>query len=66
MKKGRPSESADEVQVVPMDAMETSRRRSAEGAGHETDDVGRGGVGSMTDDSMQEAWRDTDCPELML
>ena len=51
----------DEVQDVPMDAMETSRKRSAEDAGHETDDAGRGGVQpdprSMAGDCMQEARR---------
>ena len=53
-----PGEAQDEL----MDAIETSRKRNAEDAGHETDDAGRGGVqpdpGTMTDDSMQEAMRD--------
>ena len=47
---------------APMDVIETSRKRSVEHAGHETDDADRGGVqpdpGSMADDSMQEAMRD--------
>ena len=47
---------------APMDVIETSRKRSAEDAGHETDDADRGGVqpdpGSMARDSMQEAMRD--------
>ena len=55
---------SDEVRDVPMDAMETSRQRSAEDAGHEADDAGRGGVqpdpGSVADDSMQEARRDAE------
>ena len=45
-----------------MDAVERSRKRSAEDAGHETDDAGRGGVepdpGTTAGDSMQEAMRD--------
>ena len=49
---------------APMDVIETSRKRSAEDAGHETDDADRGGVqpdpGSMADDSMQEAMRDAE------
>ena len=55
---------SDDVKDVPMDAMETSRKRSAEGGGHEADDAGRGGVQpdpeSMADDSMQEARRETE------
>ena len=47
-----------------MDTMETSRKRSAEDAAHETDDAGRGGVQpdpvSMADDSMQEARQDVE------
>ena len=47
---------------APMDVIETSRKRSVEDAGHETDDTDRGGVQpdptSMADDSMQEAMRD--------
>ena len=46
---------------APTDVIETSRKRSAEDAGHETDDADRGGVqpdpGSMADDSMQEAMK---------
>ena len=46
---------------VPMDVIETSKKRSAEDAGHDPDDADRGGVqpdpGSMADDSMQEAMR---------
>ena len=38
--------------------METSRKRSAEEAGHEIDDVRRDG--SMVDESMQEARRDAE------
>ena len=49
---------------APMGVIGTSRKRSAEDAGHETDDADRGGVqpdpGSMADDdSMHEALRDT-------
>ena len=47
---------------APMGVIETLRKRSAEDAGHETDDADRGGVqpdpGLMADDSMQEAMRD--------
>ena len=47
---------------APMDVIGTSRKRSAEEAGHETDDADRGGVqsdpGSMAGDSMHEAMRD--------
>ena len=46
----------DWVQDEPMNAEEASRKRSAEDAGHEADDAGRGGAqpdpGSMVDDSM--------------
>ena len=46
---------------APMGVIETSRKRSAEDAGHETDDADRGGVqpdpDSMAGDSMQEAMR---------
>ena len=45
----------------PMNAEETSRKRSAEDAGHEADDAGRGGAqpdpGSMAGDSMPELRR---------
>ena len=48
---------------APMDVIETSRKRSADDAGHETDDADRGGVqpdpGSMAAD-MQEARRDAE------
>ena len=48
---------------APMDVIETSRKRSAKDADHETVDADRGRVqpnpGSMADDSMQEAIRDT-------
>ena len=41
---------------APMDVIETSRKRSADEAGHETDDADRGGVqpdpGSMAGESM--------------
>ena len=48
----------DDVFDVQMDAVETSRKRSAEDAGHEMDDVRRDG--SMVDESMQEASRDAE------
>ena len=55
---------ADEVQDEPMNAEETSRKRSAEDAGHEADDAGRGGAqpnpGSMVDDSMPELRREAE------
>ena len=55
---------------APMDVIETSRKRSAEDAGHETDEAVRGGgqpdPGSVADDSMQEAMRDAEALELML
>ena len=45
-----------------MDVIETSRKRSAEEVGHETDDGNRGGAqpdpGSMGDENMHEAMRD--------
>ena len=47
---------------APLDVIETSRKRSAEDAGQETDDADRAGMqpgrGSMADDSMQEAQPD--------
>ena len=47
-----------------MDAREASRKRLAEDAGHEADDVGRGGAqpdpGSMVDDSMPELRREAE------
>ena len=47
-----------------MNAKETSRKRRAEGAGHEADDAGRGGAqpdpGSMVDDSMPELRREAE------
>ena len=47
---------------APTEVIETSRKRGAEDAGHESGDADRGGVqpdpGSMADDSMQEATRD--------
>ena len=47
---------------APTDVIETSRKRSAEEAGHETYDADCGGVqpdpGSMADESMHEAMRD--------
>ena len=53
----------DDARVrTPMGVIETSRKRSAEDAGHETEDAGRGGVqpdpGSVANDSVQEAMRD--------
>ena len=54
----------DGVQDEPMNAEETSRKRSAENAGHEADDAGRGGAqpgpGSMVDDSMSELRREAE------
>ena len=45
-----------------MDAREASRKSSAEDAGHEADDAGRGGAqpdpGSMVDDCMPELRRE--------
>ena len=47
-----------------MNARETLRKRSAEGAGHEADDAGRGGVqpdpDSMADDSVPELRREAE------
>ena len=55
---------SDEVQDEPMDAQEASRNRSAEDAGHEADDAGRGGAqpdpGSMVGDSMPELRREAE------
>ena len=54
----------DRVQDEPMDALEASRKRRAEDAGHEADDAGRGGAqpdpGSMVDDSMPELKREAE------
>ena len=54
----------DGVQDEPMNAREASRKRSAEDAGHEADDAGRGGAqpgpGSMVDDSMPELRREAE------
>ena len=48
----------DGVQDEPMNGLETSRKRSAEDAGHAADDAGRGSAqpvpGSMVDDNMSE------------
>ena len=53
-----------DVQDSPMDAAETSRKRSAEDAGHMMDDADRGGAqpepSSVADDSMQEARREAE------
>ena len=43
---------------APVDVIETSRKRSAEDAGHETDDADQESRGSMAGDSIQEAVRD--------
>ena len=47
-----------DVQDIPMDTAGTSRKRSAEDAGHVMDDADRGGAqlepSSVADDSMQE------------
>ena len=55
---------SDEVQDKPMNNREASRKRSAEVAGHEADDAGRGGAqpdaGSMVDDSMPELRREVE------
>ena len=55
---------SDEVQDEPMNAEETSRKRSAEDAGHEADDAGRGGAqpdpGSMVDYNMPELRREAE------
>ena len=55
---------SDEVQDEPMNAEETSRKRSAEDAGHEADDAGRGGAqpdpGSMVDYNMPEFRREAE------
>ena len=54
----------DEVQDEPMNAREASRKRSAEDAGHEADDAGRGGAQpdpvSMVDDNMPELRREAE------
>ena len=54
----------DGVQDDPMNAEETSRKRSAEDAGHEADDAGRGGAqpdpGSTAGDSIPELRRDAE------
>ena len=53
-----------EVQDEPMNAEETSRKRSAEDAGHEADDAGRGGVqpdpDSIADENMLELRREAE------
>ena len=53
-----------EVQDEPMNAAETLTKCSAEDAGHEADDAGRGGVqpdpDSMADGSMPEARREAE------
>ena len=55
---------SDEVQDEPMNAREASRKHSAEGAGHEADDAGRGGAqpdpGSRVNDSMSELRREAE------
>ena len=55
---------SDEVQDEVVNAEETSTKRSAEDAGHEADDAGRGGVqhdrDSMADDSMSELRREAE------
>ena len=55
---------SDEVQDEPMNSQEASRKRSAEDAGHEADDAGRGGAqndpGSMVDDSIPEHRREAE------
>ena len=55
---------SDEVQDEPMDAREASRERSAEDAGHEADDAGRGGAqhhpGSVVDDNIPELRREAE------
>ena len=54
----------DGFQDDPMNAEETSSKRSAEDAGHEADDAGRGGAqpdpGLMVDDSMPELSREAE------
>ena len=49
---------SDEVQDEPMDAREASRERSAEDAGHEADDAGRGGAQpEVLVDEPAASWR---------
>ena len=53
----------EEVQDEPMDARESSTKRSEEDAGHEADDAGRGvqpDPGSVVDDSMPELRREAE------
>ena len=54
----------DGVLDEQVNAEETSRKRSAEDAGHEADDAGRGGAqpdpGSTVDDSMPELRREAE------
>ena len=59
-----PAPPNPDVQDIPMDTAGTSRKRSAEDAGHVMDDADRGGAqpepSSVADDSMKEARREAE------